>query len=268
MHFNPRHLRRVILDMAYAGTSGHIGCAFSIVELLSVLYRSYLHYPGDRPDHPNRDYMILSKGHGVMAQYACLLEKGWLGRSDFDHYLSNGTLLKGLSDSHVPGLEVTSGSLGHGLSVGVGLALAASIGRTGQRTYVVVGDGELNEGPIWEGLLFAAHHELSDLTVIVDANGFQAMGRTNDVLGLDPIESKFSGFGFETLSVDGHDERKIHAALKSQIHSTSAAPKALVARTVKGRGVPFMENDNRWHYSKLDADTYAKAVEYLSGETK
>jgi len=262
--FNPTNLRRTVLDMAYAGSTVHIGCAFSIVELLAVLYRSYLRYPEDHPDHPGRDYLVLSKGHGVMAQYACMLEKGWLKRSDIDGYFADGTKLKGLSDSRVPGLEVTSGSLGHGFSVGVGLALAASMGQTGQRTYVVVGDGELNEGPIWEGALFAAHHRLKDLTVIVDANGFQAMGSTEEVLRLDSIESKFTCFGFESVSVDGHDQAQIDSALKTFRQSPSSSPKALVARTIKGRGVPFMEHDNRWHYTRLDADTYACAIRHLS----
>ncbi|MBP0598373.1 transketolase [Herbaspirillum sp. LeCh32-8] len=264
--FAPADLRRTVLDMAYAGSTVHIACAFSIVELLAVLYRSHLRYPDDVPTHPGRDYLVLSKGHGVMAQYACMLEKGWLKRADVERYFADGTKLKGLSDSRVPGLEVTSGSLGHGFSVGVGLALAAKMDGTGQRTYVLVGDGELNEGPIWEGALFAAHHELRDLIVIVDANGFQAMGKTEDVLRLDSIEDKFSSFGFETISVDGHDQQQIDTAFEQLKRSQSPAPKAVVARTVKGRGVPFMEHDNRWHYTRLDAGTYADAIRHLSDE--
>lgn len=265
--FDPTNLRRTVLDMAYAGSTVHIACAFSIIELLSVLYRSYLRYPDNIPDHIGRDYLVLSKGHGVMAQYACLLEKGWLRRSDIDHYFADGSKLKGLSDSRVPGLEVTSGSLGHGFSVGVGLALAAKMDRTGQRTYVVVGDGELNEGPIWEGALFAAHHDLRDLIVIVDANGFQAMGKTDEILRLGSIEDKFASFGFETMLIDGHDQMQIDAALNCLQHSASLAPKALVARTVKGKGVPFMERDNHWHYSRLDADSYADAIRFISGDS-
>ncbi|WP_284076384.1 transketolase [Herbaspirillum aquaticum] len=262
--FDASRLRRTVLDMAYAGSTVHIACAFSIIELLAVLYRSYLRYPDDNPEHPARDYLILSKGHGVMAQYACMLEKQWLSRHDIDHYFADGSLLKGLSDSRVPGLEVTSGSLGHGLCVGVGLALAAKLDQTGQRTFAVLGDGELNEGTIWEAAMFAAHHQLNDLTVLIDANGFQAMGRTDDVIDLGSIESKFASFGFETMSVDGHDEQQIHAALDTLGKSSSTAPKALVARTVKGRGVSFMEHDNRWHYTRLDADSYARAIDQLS----
>src|SRR5882724_510965 len=174
--FHPPKLRRTVLDMAFAGSTVHIPCAFSIVEMLAVLYRSFLRYPGNDPLADGRDYLVLSKGHGVMAQYACMREKGWLGDRDIRGYFSDGSQLKGLSDSRVPGLEVTSGSLGHGFSVGVGLAMGAKLRGTDQQVYALVGDGELNEGPIWEGAMFAAHHDLRNFMVIVDENGYQAMG--------------------------------------------------------------------------------------------
>src|SRR6516162_3263987 len=154
--FDPLRLRRTILEMAYAGATVHIACAFSLIEILAVLYRSHLRLGADGPRAPERDYLVLSKGHGVMAQYACLRELGWLTDDAVRRYFGDGTLLKGLSDAHVHGLEVSSGSLGHGLSVGVGLALAAQRLGTGQRVYAIVGDGEINEGPCWEALLFAA----------------------------------------------------------------------------------------------------------------
>ena len=156
---DPRSLRRTVLRMAYTGQTVHIGCAFSLIEVLAVLYRDHLRL-GAGPRNPGRDYLVLSKGHGVMAQYAILHELGWLTDADIDDYFRDGTRLKGLSDAHVPGLEVTSGSLGHGLSVGVGLALAAKRAGTGQRVYAVVGDGEANEGSVWEAVLFAAHYKL------------------------------------------------------------------------------------------------------------
>ena len=174
--FDPKALRRTVLEMAYTGSTVHIGCAFSIIEILAVLYRQHLRYPENNPLSPSRDYLVLSKGHGVMAQYACIRELGWLSEKAFTHYFSDGSDLKGLSDSRIAGLEVTSGSLGHGFSVGVGLALGAQLRNTDQKTYVIVGDGEINEGPIWEGALFAAHHQLKNFMVIVDENGFQAMG--------------------------------------------------------------------------------------------
>lgn len=257
--FDSRKLRQTVLDMAYAGSAVHIACAFSIIELLAVLYRSHLQYPGNNPLAPGRDFLVLSKGHGVMAQYACMRELGWLKDEAFSRYFSDGSNLKGLSDSRVPGLEVTSGSLGHGFSVGVGLSMGAKLSGTNQRTYALVGDGELNEGAIWEGALFAAHNALENFMVIVDENGFQAMGRTEDVLKLGSVQAKFESFGFETMVVDGHDEAAIHGAVTRLRQSASRMPKALVAKTVKGKGVPFMENDNSWHYRRLDAQTYEKA---------
>jgi transketolase len=263
--FEPAALRRTIVEMAYAGGSVHLGCAFSIVELLAVLYGRRMQYATTNPRDPDRDYLVLSKGHGVMAQYACLLALGWIQRADIDQYFHDGSRLKGLSDAHVPGCEVTSGTLGHGLSVGVGLALAAQRRGTAQRCYAVVGDGELNEGAIWEALMFAAHARLQNLVVIVDANGFQAMGATDDVMWLGDIGARFSAFGFDTLTVDGHDLDALDAAIGRLNAVENGRPKALVAQTVKGKGVSYMENDNAWHYLRLDADTYAQAIRELGG---
>ena len=263
--FDAKGLRKTVLDMAFAGSTVHIGCAFSIIELLAVLYRNHLRYPGGNPLAPGRDYVVLSKGHGVMAQYACMRELGWLKDSQISGYFSDGSDLKGLSDSRVPGLEVTSGSLGHGFSVGVGLAMGAKLRNSDQKTYALVGDGEINEGPIWEGALFAAHHNLKNFMVIVDENGYQAMGSTQDVLNLGSIQSKFESFCFEAMTVDGHDEVAIDGAINRLWSSKSESPKALIAKTVKGKGVPFMENNNRWHYTRLDPETYAQAVSAVAG---
>ena len=261
--FSPARMRRTVLEMAYAGSTVHIGCAFSIIELLTVLYRNHLRYPGNDPRAEGRDYLVLSKGHGVMAQYACMHEIGWLNESHIQGYFVDGSDLKGLSDSRVPGLEVTSGSLGHGFSVGVGIAMGLQRKGTDQKVYAIVGDGELNEGPIWEGALVAAHHRMDNLMLIVDKNGFQAMGTTDDVLALGDLTAKFSSFGFETLEVDGHDEAAVDAAIRYLWVTGSGKPKALIARTVKGKGVSFMESDNRWHYTRLNAQTYAEAIDAL-----
>lgn len=263
--FDAKTLRKTVLDMAYAGSTVHIGCAFSIIELLAVLYRSYLRYPGNDPLAEGRDYFVLSKGHGVMAQYACLRELGWLKDEEFSGYFADGSNLKGLSDSRVPGLETTSGSLGHGFSVGVGMAMGAKLRGTEQKTYALVGDGEINEGPIWEGSLFAAHHNLKNFMVIVDENGFQAMGRTQDVIKLGSIQAKFESFGFEALTIDGHDEVAIDRAITQLWASHLESPKALIAKTVKGKGVPFMENNNIWHYTRLDPESYARALSAVAG---
>ena len=264
--FDPKALRKTVLEMAYAGSTVHIGCAFSIIEILAVLYRQHLRYPANNPLGQARDYLVLSKGHGVMAQYACIREMGWLPEEAFTQYFSDGSDLKGLSDSRVPGLEVTSGSLGHGFSVGVGLALGAQLRNTDQKTYVIVGDGEINEGPIWEGALFAAHHQLKNFMVIVDEKGYQAMGKTNDILDLGSIQAKFESFGFEAITIDGHDERAIEDAINHLQNSPSSAPKAIIAKTIKGKGVSFMENDNIWHYTRLSEDTYQKALQEVGGQ--
>jgi transketolase len=252
--------------MAHAGSTVHIACAFSIIEILAVLYRSHLNLGHGGARAPDRDYLVLSKGHGVMAQYACLRELGWLTDADIQSYFGDGTILKGLSDAHVPGLEVSSGSLGHGLSVGVGLALAAKRKQTGQRCFAVVGDGEMNEGTIWEALLFAAHFELSNLLLIVDENGYQAMGTTQEVMRLGRIAEKLTAFGFESKDVDGHDEAALDEAIGSLLHSSRPGPKAVVAHTLKGKGISFMENNNRWHYTRLTPETYAAALAELHNE--
>ena len=203
--FDPARLRRTVLDMAYAGQTVHIGCAFSIIELMAVLYRSHLRFSPSDPAWPERDMMVLSKGHGVMAQYACLREIGWIDDEAVSGYFSDGSVLKGLSDSRVPGLEVTSGSLGHGLSIAVGMALGARRNRSSQRVFSIVGDGEMNEGPIWEAMLFAAQQKLDNLVVIIDENGFQAMGRTDDIVALGDIAEKFKTFGFDAVTINFWD---------------------------------------------------------------
>jgi transketolase len=249
--------------MAYCGSTAHVACALSLIEIVAVLYRSFLRFPSDDPRDPNRDYLVLSKGHGVMAVYACLYELGWISESEIDDYFHDGTRLKGLCDAHVPGLEVSAGSLGHGLSVGVGLALAAKRKNTGQRCFAIVGDGEMNEGSIWEALLFAAHSQLSNLLVIVDANGQQAMGRTEEVINLGRIIEKFQAFGFESREANGHDETELEQTIGTLLECQATRPRALVAHTIKGKGISFMEDDNRWHYTRLDADTYAAAAAQL-----
>ena len=262
--FNSKEIRRKILDMAFAGSSVHIPCAFSIVEIVAVLYRHFVRIKSDDPRWAGRDYLALSKGHGIMAQYACLHEIGWLNDDDLRRYFADGTRLKGLSDAHVPGVEVTSGSLGHGLSVATGLALAAKRNGTEQRTFCIVGDGESNEGSIWEAILFAAHHELKNLVIIIDANGLQAMGRTDEVLRLGNLADKLTAFGCETREVAGHDETALERTFRELLASESPKPKAVVAHTVKGHGVSFMADNNAWHYTRLTAETLAAATAEVS----
>ncbi len=199
-----------------------------------------------------------------MAQYACLHEIGWITRDQLRNYFADGTKLKGLADAHVPGVEATCGSLGHGLSVAVGLAMAAKRRESAQRVFAIVGDGECNEGSIWEAMLLAAHAKLDNLIVVVDANGLQAMGSTDEVLNLGNLAAKFRAFNFETLEVEGHDEGALKSAFQELLASRSKQPKAIIADTVKGCGVSFMAGDNRWHYTRLTRETYEAALDELS----
>lgn len=259
--FHPADLRRTVLKMAHAGSTVHIACAFSIIEILAVLYRSHLGIAaGGAPCDADANILVLSKGHGVMAQYACLYEARVLDDSDIETYFGDGTRLKGLSDAHVPGCAVTSGSLGHGLSVGVGLALAEQRKASGRRCFAIVGDGEMNEGPIWEAMLFAAHFKLDNLMIIIDENRFQAMGTTDEVMCLGDIEAKFRSFGFDAVSVDGHDEAALEECISRLKAMANGRPKAVVARTVKGKGVSFMEHENAWHYTRLSPETFEAAM--------
>lgn len=261
----PRDIRMGVLDLAFSGNTVHIACAFSIAEILSVLYSGILRFPDNDPAHSNRDYFVLSKGHGVMAQYICFSKLGWLEPSDLSGYFKDGSSLPGLSESRIRGCEVSSGSLGHGLPVAAGLALASKLENSEQKTIVLVGDGEMNEGTNWEAMLFANHWRLDNLVVIVDKNGLQAMGRTDDVLSLGDLASKFESFGFDVSTVDGHDIESIRLNLKQALMTANGKPKALIANTTKGAGVSFMADENSWHYTRLDERTYTEAMAEVSG---
>jgi transketolase len=264
-NLSPVALRKRILEMAFAGSSVHIACAYSLVEILSVLYSRFVRFPGALVGDAGRDFLILSKGHGVMAQYACLERLGFIEPEALDTYFSDGSPLHGLCEATIPGCEVSTGSMGHGFGIAAGIAYGLRAqGRGSQRVYCIVGDGEMNEGSMWEAALFAAHHGLGQLTVIVDANGLQAMGKTSDIIGLEPLAEKFRSFGFETAECDGHDVARLGKAFDGWAsQGPQGKPKALVARTIKGKGVSFMEGRNEWHYLRLNAEQKAAALAEL-----
>jgi transketolase len=263
MKFEPKSLRRKILKMAHDGQSVHVGCAFSLIEIFAVLYRSFLHSTASSVSDPSRNLITLSKGHGVMAQYVCLNELGWIDDKDILNYFKNGSRLKGLAEADIPGVEISSGSLGHGLSVSVGLALGIKLKKRQQKVFCIIGDGESNEGSIWEALMFAAHYKLSNLVVIVDYNKFQAMGKIEDVIKMEPFLDKFKAFGFDAMEIDGHNEQDIFSALSTLLKIDNDRPKMILAHTVKGKGVSFMEHNNIWHYSRLTPELYQAALEEL-----
>ncbi len=262
----PLAMRKSVIEMAYAGSSVHIGCAFSLIEIVSTLLSDVMDL-GEGESDPNRDRIFLSKGHGVMALYVGYEAIGWLKKSHLEKYFSDGSLLHGLAEARIPMLEVSAGSLGHGLPVAVGYALGKK--RNGQpgHVYCIVGDGEMNEGSMWEALLFAGHHKLDNLTVIVDANGHQAMGRVPEILNMEPFADKFRAFGFETSDIDGHKVATLNSVFESN-KLKHGKPKAIVARTVKGKGVSFMEDNNEWHYRRLTPELLEAAGNELSGQMR
>ena len=203
-----------------------------------------------------------------MAQYACMHALGWVKHNQIKEYFKDGSELKGLSDSRISGLEVTSGSLGHGFSIGVGLALGIKQMNTDQKVYALVGDGELNEGAIWEGAMFAAQNKLNNLMMIVDLNGFQAMGRTSEIICLGNLQLKLESFGFTARQIDGHDEEVIKQTIQQLWNTNDGKPKAIIAKTVKGKGVSFMEDDNNWHYRTPNENELEAALKELEETNK
>ena len=254
-----KFLRRLVLEMVEVGGRGHIGSAMSLIEILRVLYDSFLHYRSEQPDWSNRDRFILSKGHGCMALYSILADKGFIERSELSRFCLPDSILGGHPErGKVPGVEASTGALGHGLPIGVGIAVAAKIHKKKHRVVVVTGDGEINEGSVWEAAMSAAKHKLSNLSVFVDYNKLQSYGPVPEVLELEPLVDKWRCFGFEVQEVDGHDIQ----ALKNMIVKLpfkSDRPSAVICHTIKGKGFPFAENNPKWHHKSglVEADLQA-----------
>ena len=259
----PNQLRINILKMAKAGGTGHIGPSFSLVEIIIALYKNFIKLDWNNKNNLNRDVLALSKGHGVMALYAVFKEFGWLSEEQLLGYMNSNNHLKGLSSTMVSGIEVSGGSLGHGLPVSVGIAYAQRVQDLKSRTFCIVGDGELNEGSVWESVLFAAHNKLDNLIVIVDSNKYQAMGRIEDIINLENLIKRFKTFGFNVKQCNGHNIKSISNSLKFLINKKNKKPGILIANTIKGKGVSFMENDNIWHYSRLTDELFQKAFSEL-----
>src|SRR5215475_7827421 len=250
-----RYLRRLIVRGLEGGARGHVGSSLSLVEILRVLYDDVLRFRPQEPRWPDRDRMILSKGHGCLALYVMLADKGFIPLETLDTFCRRDSILGGHPEAgKVPGVEASTGALGHGLSYGVGMALAARIDRRDSRVIVVMGDGEINEGSVWEAALCAGKHKLSNLMAIVDYNKVQSAGPTREVQDLEPLLDKWRAFNFTAVDVDGHDV----AALRDVFRGLPLAPdrpSAVICHTVKGKGVGFAENDANWHHkSKIGAD--------------
>jgi transketolase len=251
--------------MIYYAKSSHLGTCFSMAELLAVLYGKILRVDPRQPDWPDRDRFILSKGHGCAALYAALAERGFFPIEWLDTFYQDGSPLVGhATHTHVPGIEVSTGSLGHGLSIACGMALVAKREGRPYRVFVLLSDGECDEGSTWEAVLFAGFHQLDNLVAIVDYNKIQSLGRVEEVLDLEPFAEKWRASRWAVREVDGHDVGQIDEALAS-VPFEAGKPSCLLAHTVKGKGVSFMENQLLWHYRTPDPDEYRRAQLELEG---
>ena len=249
-------IRRTVVEESRRANVGHIGSALSIADLIAVVFHDRIRLDGDG----DRDRFILSKGHAALALYAALHNRGRLEPGAIETYCANGSLLGVHPEIELEGIDFATGSLGQGLPVAVGAALAAKRQKSDRKVYVVMSDAELNDGSVWEAVMFAGHHKLDNLVVLIDLNGQQALDFTADVIDLGDVASKLTSFGWSADDVPGHD----HAALNSALDAdTGGRPRAIVAHTTFGHGVSFMESEIKWHYLPLDDDAYAAAVREL-----
>lgn len=247
------------LRMVHRARSSHIGGCLSVADLLAVLYGGVLRVEPSRPDWPDRDRFILSKGHAAAAIYAVLAERDFFPMDWLDTFYLDGSHLPGHITYGVPGVEVSAGSLGHGLSIGCGMALVGKRERESYRIFVLLSDGECDEGSTWEAALFAPHHHLDNIVAIVDYNKIQSFGTVKEVLGLEPLADKWQTFGWAVHEIDGHDPGQIEEVLLS-VPFEEERPSCIIAHTVKGKGVSFMENKLAWHYLPPSDDELRQAL--------
>lgn len=256
-------LRKEILTMVYRAKSGHLGGDFSVLETLAVLYNRVMDISPDRVDDPDRDRFVLSKGHTADALYAVLADRGFFSKEELETFCRFGTRLIGHPNNKVPGVEMNSGSLGHGLSVCVGMALAGKLDGRLYRVYTVMGDGELAEGSVWEAAMCAAQYKLDNLCAVIDCNGLQISGTTDRVMSTAGLEERWRSFGWNPVTVaDGNDPVQLESAF-AQARLRQKRPTVLIAHTVKGKGVSFMENQAVWHHKIPNEQEYAAAMAEL-----
>ena len=258
-------IRRNGLEMTHLSRGSHIGSVLSVAEIIAVLYARVLNVDPKEPKKPDRDRLILSKGHAGSAVYAALAETGFFPVEQLKTHYANGSILSGhVSHKGVPGVEVSTGSLGHGLGVGTGMALGAKMDGAQWRTYVVLGDGECDEGSVWEAALQAAQYKLDRLIAVVDYNHMQSLATVDETLRLEPFEQKWKDFGWNAISVDGHDTDALLKAFEwAKENAGSRKPSVILAHTVKGKGISFMENNILWHYRTPQGEEYDAALKEL-----
>ena len=254
-----QRMRVSSLNMVHDGKASHIGSALSICDIVASLYSKVLNVDSSKPDWIERDRFILSKGHACVAVYAALAELGFIEKSALKTYGKDHSFLMNHISHKVPGVEFSTGALGHGLSFGVGKALAGKMGGSSWKTFVLMSDGEIAEGSNWEAFMFAAHHNLDNLVAIIDYNKLQSLTTIENTLGIEPLVDKFKAFGWSVMEVDGHNTKAIEEILLTAAWE-KGKPSVLIAHTVKGKGVSFMENSVEWHYKSPNADELKKAL--------
>jgi len=258
-----RKIRMDAVRMVNKGGSSHIGSVLSIADILAVLYGSIMEYKATDPKWDKRDRFILSKGHAGAGVYAALAECGFFDIERLMEHCQDGSVFSGhVSHKGIPGVELSTGALGHGLPVGVGMAYAAKLDEKSHRVFVLMSDGEFDEGSNWEALLFAAHHKLSKITAIIDRNRLQSLESTELTMALEPLLDKLTAFGWNVVEVDGHNHKQIEEALKILY---TDKPTIIIANTTKGKGVSFMENEVAWHYQTPKGDLFEQAIREIKG---
>lgn len=259
-----RDLRIKILDTVHRAGKGHIGGAYSCIDILTVLYYADILRVSKKDFGPDRNRFLLSKGHAAVAQYVILQDLGFFPEEEL-RLMNNGGILGEHPDHKIPGIEFDSGSLGHGLGVACGFALAAKLDNLKYRSYVLLGDGECHEGSIWEAAMLSSHLELDNLIAIVDRNGLCIHGNTEEINKLNPFSDKWRSFGWNTVEIDGHNIEQILSCMQQIQNNCNGKPTVVIANTVKGKGVSFMENNHKWHHGGVDKETYEEAYSELMG---
>lgn len=254
-------IRKRILAMVYSANTGHTGGSLSETDILVTLFYDIMRFDVANPKWDERDRFILSKGHSVEAYYAILSDLGFFPAEELETFSKFGSRLIGHPNNKIPGVEINSGALGHGLSAAVGMALSAKLTNQDYRTFVLMGDGELAEGSVWEAAMAASKYRLDNLIAIIDRNGLQITGETETVMPLEPLADKWRAFGFNVLEVNGHDFDQLRSALQTD----SDKPTLILAHTVKGKGVSFMENQASWHHGVPNDEQMATAINDLNG---
>lgn len=253
-----RAVRKGILECIGINKKGHVGGSMSLADLVTALYFYKMNHSGDNPDDPDRDRLILSKGHSVLAQYAALAECGYFPKSILKTTKTFGSILQGHPEIRTPGIEANTGSLAQGLSVGVGIALGGKLDKRDYKVYVILGDGELNEGQVWEAITAASVYKLDNLVAIIDRNKLQASGPIKEIYDMGDIKSKFEAFGWKSFEINGHNMKEIVEALDS-VDEIKGTPSVIIAQTIKGKGISFAENVTGFHNTALTEEQFRKA---------